>query len=182
MLETHLPECERLAWLGRPSRKPPGASETVNYAAQKSANLSLRIPCGIQNNGVNGGFTGVYKSLARDPSTAVRTRLAEQLDSIPFTPSERDEIQSILLKDPFPSVRSVLAGSRKINRLIHFRLSLDPEFEVRCALASNPFIIGPGYLKGWKRLMAAGHAEQIAHNPGCPESLRLACTAHGSVD
>jgi hypothetical protein len=163
-LESHLPESERLRWLGRPLHKSTGAS-------------------GIQNKStLNGGCTEVYKTLATDPSANVRTNLAEQIDSIPFTPSEREEIQSILATDASPSIRRVLAGSRNINRVLHLRLATDPDFEVRCALASNPTIFGPRYLKGWNRLMAAGHAEQIAHNPGCPESLSLEILAGGSLD
>ncbi len=182
-LEDLLPESERFRWLGSPLHETSGASAAANHASQKSPKRSATLPGGMQNNGVlNTGFAGVYRSLATDTSAAVRTKLAEQIDSIPFTPAERREIQMILAKDATPSVRAALARSRQIHCVLHLQLSGDPAFEVRCALASNPAILGHGYVKGWNRLMAAGHAEQIAHNPACPESLRLEIIARGSPE
>jgi hypothetical protein len=185
-LEYHLPANERRRWLGRPLQETPNdpnAPDTSRRGPRRRANHDACFPYGLPfKEGVNGGFKSLYKALATDPSGDVRSDLAEQIDSIPFAHSERAEIQSILALDASASVRRHIAATRHLGSNLHIRLSRDPVFEVRSALASNPYILANGNLEGWKQLMAGGHAEQIALNPACPEALKLELIAEGSPD
>lgn len=176
-LESHLPEAERQKWLGEPSADAQRTGNAWTSAPPQRDTPSRVIPRGYES----AGAAGVYGILATDPSQTVRKALAGALDSIPFDSRERSKIQRILILDESPKVRSTLACSRCINEKLHLQLANDPDFNVRNSLAGNSKIFGPQYLEGWNRLIAAGHAEAVAANQACPESIKITLISNGSV-
>ena len=176
VLEKHLPESERCEWLG--SGPYYGEINAIGaYADTRPRRVALRD--GVSKS-VKARVAKVHQILVTDPSDAVRTALAENIDSIPLGPDERTHLQRLLAKDPCPLVRRGVASSTQVNAELHTQLSKDPELEVRRTLASNPSRQAGAGVEGWHNLIASGHAAEVAANPACPEPVKIELVCNGS--
>ena len=175
-LEEHLPETERCVWFNATSADGPfGLIAASAYGRPRPIAMHAGLKRAIETR-----LASVHHIFATDPSHAVRKCLAESADDFPLPPAERSRLQRLLAQDPCPAVRRGIASSKQIHGELHTRLSKDPAFEVRQALARNTARQAGARLEGWHNLIAAGHAAEVAANPACPEPVQIELVCSGA--
>lgn len=177
-LEEHLPEEERLGWLGQPD-----AWMACNSAGQGAATGRRKrhnADAGPEADGPP--VSEALGFLAKDPSAKVRQKMARAIRFLPIGRECAMRLQEQLARDTCAEVRAGVAASRLMSPELHRLLSSDPEREVQRCLAKNPAVPGIVSDEGWHRLIDAGLAAEVASNRSCPESVKLHLANCGSPE